>query len=465
MPRVEPNISREKLFQLLRYTPHSEGQWEAHNNKARFRIVCCGRRWGKSTWAGKECTVKMFVPNSINWIVAPEYQLGEKEFRVVYYDFKKLGLLSQCKSKYNVEAGRMWIHFVELNSLLAVKSAQKPDSLVGEGLDHVCMSEAAKHNRSTWEMYVRPALQDKRGSTDFPSTPQGFNWYKGLYDIGEDSDFPEYSSARYPSWTNSVVFPGGYDDPEIQEIKANTSDIFFGQEIAAEFTAFEGMIYPEFRDNIHVRSFEYKPEWNNWLTLDFGYTDPFVALDVMIDASDRVWVWREYMQSYKSTHEHGLILKNRENPEGYHVDGIAADPRGADEIATLTWVLGGILHNPVGWELGIEAIKRALKVREDGLPGLIIHPQCKTLIAQMKQLRSKGSKEGHNEKKGQHDYFDHGPDALRYFFNEYFVLGAQYSLRDIYDVAHRGSEAAGFFTYETGITLDSPSGDIISLGS
>lgn len=463
MPRVEPNISREKLFELLGYEPHSEEQWEAHRCPSRFRIACCGRRWGKSTWAGKETTLKMFIPDSINWIVGPQYTLGEKEFRVVHNDFKTLGLLDRCRVRYNVDMGKMWIHFKDLNSLVEVKSATHPEGLVGEGIDHVCMSEAAKHSRSTWEMYIRPALQDKRGSADFPSTPQGFNWYKGLFDIGMDEAFPDYASFHFPSWTNKVLFPDGYDDDEIQEVKRNTSQIFFAQEIGAEFTAFEGMIYPEFRDDLHVRKFDYNPQYKNWLALDFGYVDPFVALDIMIDPADRVWVWREYMVSYKSTGEHGQYLANRENPQGYHVDAIAADPRGADEIATLTWILGGIMHNGVGWELGVEQIKRALKPREDGLPGLIIHPRCGELIKMMKQLRAKTIKEGHNERKGQHDFYDHGPDALRYFFNEYFVLGSNESLRDLYDVPLRGSEAAGFFKYETGITLNEPIGSLTRL--
>src|SRR4029453_7169812 len=113
-------------------------------------------------------------------IVAPKYVLGEKEFRVTWRDLKKLNVLSRCKTHYNIEQGRMDIYWPEMDSMLQVKSAERPDSLVGEGIDHVCMSEAAKHRRTTWEMYIRPALQDKRGTADFPTTPQGFNWFKGL---------------------------------------------------------------------------------------------------------------------------------------------------------------------------------------------------------------------------------------------------------------------------------------------
>jgi hypothetical protein len=448
----ESTIDKDVLFEKLGYKPHSKGQWSFHNSKARFRVPCCGRRWGKSQAAGHEMTAAMFVPESINWIVGPKYVLGEKEFRVVWNDFKRLGLISRCKTHYNIEQGRMDIFFPDVGSQLQVKSAERPDSLVGEGVDHICISEAAKHRRTTWEMYLRPALQDKRGTADFPSTPQGFNWYKGLYDLGEAPEHKDYECWRFPSWTNPVVFPGGFDDPEIQASKTQMSEMLFNQEIAAEFTSFEGQIYPEFNPDIHVKTFSYNPRYKNWLALDFGYVDPFVCLDIMIDPSDRVWVWREYMVSYIATNEHGVLLKNRENPENYHIDAVAADPRGADEIATLTWHLGTILCNAIGWALGVEEIKKALKVREDGFPGLIIHPRCQTLIKQMRALRANQPREDRNARPGQHDYDDHGPDALRYFFGEYFVMGANQSLRDVYDVPMRGSEAESFFKYESGLS-------------
>jgi hypothetical protein len=358
----------------------------------------------------------------------------------------------------------MRIHFKELNSLIEVKSAERPDSLVGEGLDHVIMSEAAKHKMSTWQMYIQPALTDKRGSADFPSTPQGFNWYEGLYQLGQSDDqqLVEYASWRLPTWTNAAIFPGGFDpncinileghhytnhpctcDLELVTTFNTVSYMYWLQEYAAEFTAFEGLIYPEFQERTHVREFAFNPSWKNWWALDFGYNDPFICLDIMIDSSDRVYVWREYVVSYKSTGDHGIILKNRDNPDGFHVDAIAADPKGADEIATLAWILGSISHNSVGVTMGCEAIKRAMKIRDDGLPGLVIHPRCVNTIKSLKTIHSKEGAPGYEIGRGQ---FDHPADALRYFFNEYFVMGGNFNLAQVY-AGYGGSEAAGFFRY------------------
>lgn len=456
--RKQPEISRERLFEQLDYTYNGPVQQEMHENEARFRVAACGRRFGKSTWAGHEATYRMFIPESMHWICGPSYRLGEKEFRVVLNDFKILGLLKYCSVQNNLNQGNMRIHFKKLDSIIEVVSADKPDGLVGEGLDSVIMSETAKHNMSTWQMYIEPALSDKRGCADFPSTPQGYNWFKGMYDLGQlglegNETFKEYSSWTAPTWANIKMYPGGYHDPELVRIRETVSKQYWDQEYAAQFTSFEGMIYDEFSTDVHVKRVKYNPGFKNFWTLDFGYTDPFVCLDIMVDSTDRIYVWREYQVRGKSTSDHGIVLINRENPEGFHVDAIFADPRGADQIATLTMLIGGISANVVGWEAGIEAVRRAMKIRPDGLPGLIIDPSCKETIRQVSQLRKKIIKEGHNERPGQHDYDDHGADALRYFCNEFFIMGAGRSLADLYDTPV-GSEAAGFFTYTTGIHLD-----------
>lgn len=456
--RKQPEIEREELFDRIGYQYHSELQQEMHESDARFRVAACGRRFGKSTWAAHEATLRMFMPETVHWIVGPNYTLGEKEFRIVLDDFKKLGLLKSnayTSVQNNVNQGNMRIHFKKLNSIIEVKTAEKQDGLVGEGLDSVIMAETAKHRMSTWQMYIEPALSDRRGSADFPSTPQGYNWFKGMYDLGQMSGpgFDDYASWTAPTWMNTKMYPGGYNDPELVRIRNTISKAFWDQEYAALFTSFEGMIYDEFSKDIHVKRIPYEPNNRNYWALDFGFTDPFVCLDIMVDAEDRVYVWREYQVRGKSTSDNGLALANRLNPEGFHVNAIFADPRGADQIATLQALFGGIAANVVGWEAGIEAVKRQLKVRSDGLPGLIIDPSCVHTIRQISQLRKKVIKEGQNERQGQHDFDDHGPDALRYFHNEYFVNGSGRSLSDVYDTPN-DTEAAGFFTYTTGITLD-----------
>jgi len=456
---TEPGISRDMLFSKLGYTPHSKEQWAAHLSPHRFKIACCGRRWGKTTFAANELTYQAFIPDNVYWIVAPTYGIGEREFKMVYNNFyRKLTEITKAKgfrATYNVKQGDMRIQ-LPWNTVIEVKSADRSDTLLGEKLNGCILSEAATQSRRTWEQFIQPSLADSRGWAIFPSTPRGYNWYHGLWLLGQEG-FDAYISWTFPTWTNRAAFPLGFDDPELKQIRQNVTEAYWKQEYAAMFTAFEGQIY-DFDRNIHVQEIPYNHVYQNFQAFDFGYVDPFVCLDIMVMPDDRVHVWREYQVSGKTTWEHGQYLTNpfnpsgyRENPNGYHVDQRFADPRGLDEIKTLEPMMGPIRADAVPWENGIETVGRWLKVRPDGLPGLTIHPRCTELIRQMEQLRHKTVKDGKNEGlKGQHDYDDHGPDALRYFMSMYFFLRLNAHLSDVYGKNRERSESEAFFRLHQG---------------
>jgi hypothetical protein len=451
---AEPGIDMDTLFKQIDFVPHSVGQSDFCHSKARFNTAVCGRRWGKSQAAGHKMTYKMFVPDSYNWIVGPTYKLGEKEFRVVWKDFEKLGLLKYCKRSYSKKQGDMSIQ-TPWGAILEVASAEKQDSLLGEGLFHVIMSEAAKHSRSTWEQYIEPALSDYRGSADFPTTPQGFNWLHGVWTLGHNDSYSDYRSWQFPSWTNPIRYPGGREDAEIKRIESLVSKHWFDQEYGASFTAIAGSIYDEWDENIHVDHVSFDPRLPNYLAFDYGYVNPFVALDIQVTPGEDVHVWREYYQSYRSTMEHGEYIRDRDNPAGYHVDAMWGDPRGADEAATLALIIGYVASHDVPWKSSVEQIKRLMKNRK-----LIIDPSCVNLIREIGQLHvkpiSRHSIQDLQELQGdgniQHKVNDHSPDALRYFIGPHFVSGAGSHLEDIYGQGYESSESADYLRTLAGDT-------------
>jgi hypothetical protein len=433
-------------------------------------------------------TFKSFIPDSWNWIVGTSYRIGEKEFRVVWNDYQKLDLLRYCKKAYSQHQGDMYIK-TPWQSTIMVVSADNPDSLLGEGLSHVIMSEAAKHNRATWEQYIEPALSDLRGSCDFPSTPQGYNWFHGLYMLGQlhtiappttpnqtlnrenatkYNTAQDYRSWQFPTWENSVRYPGGRDDPEILRVEKTVSPIWFDQEYGAKFTALTGSIYEEWSEDTHVYGHEedslnerYNPAYTNHLAMDYGFNNPFVALDIQIDPrSNTCFVWREYYMAHQSTLEHAYHLRDRLNPNGYTIDSCWGDPRGADEAAILGQVFKFPASQDVRWKLAVEQIKRMLSDRP---PKIRVHKSCTNLIRQMNNLHvkevGKNAKYDLNELAGdgniQHKIDDHACDALRYFIGPWFVDGAGTSVADIYGEMYTGSESEDFFTLNQSMTLDS----------
>lgn len=355
---IDPEL-RDFVFGKVGYKPHSEKQYDIHNSSARFKVLCCGRRYGKTTMGGQELTVAMCDTSTVGyyWIVGPTYSGGEKEFRVVYDNLiRKLHLGSKIKKQYNVLQGNMRIE-MPWGTVLEVKSAERQEGLLGEGLSGVVMAEAARHTAATWEQYVRPSLSDKRGWAIFPSTPRGYNWFQGLWMLGKIEH--DYQSWRLPSWENPIAYPGGRNDPEILQMERITSKQYFQQEIAAEFTAYAGKIYEEFDPEIHVMHKDYDPMQANYWFFDYGWTNPFVCLDAMIDEADNVHIWREYQVTNMSTFDHGHTLMHRENPEHFHVDGRFGDPRGGDSAATLSLVIGRFFPK-------LSKLLLAMRLYEDG---------------------------------------------------------------------------------------------------
>ena len=127
-------LSKNKLFEKIAYTPHSEYQRYFHDSEARFRVACCGRRFGKTQMAGHEMTAALMdieKPERYYWIVGPSYKLGEKEFRVVVSDLRKLGIYDKCRVTYSPKVGDMSVT-MPWKTKLEVMSAEKKDSLQGE---------------------------------------------------------------------------------------------------------------------------------------------------------------------------------------------------------------------------------------------------------------------------------------------------------------------------------------------
>lgn len=449
-------VDKRKWFEAIGYKPHAK-QWLYHQSKKRFKLPSCGRRFGKSTMAARDLEPELMVPNRRFWIVGPTYDLAEKEFRVVWNDMilgMGMGKDKRIKKAYNKRSGELYIEF-PWGTRLECRSASHPETLVGDSLDGVIMSEAAKHKSDTWERYIRAALSDKRGWATFPTTPEGFNWFYDLwsYGISGDPNHADYESWRFPSWENLVVFPKGRHDPEILQVEATTAPEWFMQEFGAEFGAFVGKIYGEFDPMSHVKPHTFNPDWPNYIAFDWGFTNPLAAIEFQVDPFDRVYVWREHYQSYKQLNEHIDIMKNqREHPPGYHLDlgfGDAADPAAAIHMSTYFVPTYAMPEAKKNWREGVDLVKQFLRNRDQYSPSgtllvtdeygtpkqepmLFIDPKCHNIIREFNNYRAPETRSEVNTREAAKKFSDHALDALRYGLMHLFQLGCRSHLSDVY---------------------------------
>jgi hypothetical protein len=440
-------LDRAAYFDMIGYKPHDK-QWLYHKSPARFRLPNCGRRFGKSHMAGRDLEPKLFLPDRTYWIVGPSYDLGEKEFRVIWQDLivgQRLGQEKTIKRAYNKRSGQMFIEF-PWNTRLEVRSADHPELLVGEALDHVIMSEAAKHKEETWERYIRPALADRRGSADFPTTPEGHNWLYHLWMFGQDPNFPEYESWRFPSWENKAVYPLGYKDPEIQLLERTMTPESFEQEIAADFSSFVGKIYPEWDVQKHVGDVPFRPELPNYVAIDWGYTNPSAWIEFQVTPDDRIRIWRELYLPFRTLPELIHAMKNREQPEGYHLDlafGDAADPEAAETVSRDLVGCWAMPEAKTNWRQGIDLVRSFMAERETGRyldefgtpeiePALKVDYKCTNVINEYNNYRAVSATKGRNVPEVGQKAKDHAMDAIRYGLMHVFALGANSHLADVY---------------------------------
>ena len=437
-----------RFYESLGYDPHP-GQLRFHASTARFKVADCGRRWGKSMAGPHDKVPTMFLKKPVlGWIVAPTYDLGEKEFRVfwdILIDKMKVPV-DKLKTFYNVRTKDFRIT-TAWGSSVEVRSAEHPESLVGEGLDWVIMAEAAKLKLSHWEKYIRPTLSDKRGSAVFVSTPEGFNWFYDIWQRGNSKDNPEWWSIQSPTWENTKVFPMGRQDPEMIEVESTNAPEVFDQEYGAKFTSFAGRIYSEFDEGYHVidkNDWDFHPEWPNYINFDFGYRNPFCCLNIQVDPVDNVYIWNEYYERNLHVPEHARRLKSMVS---WRVDGGYYDPPGVDQVGTLLnsfhnssdyynpWLANIFLEPaPNAWEAGVSRVKEWLRLGPDQKPKLFVVSSCRNTIREFNTYRVKeqGEKvaESRDPKEEPRKKDDHAMDTIRYFVAGHFGLESHVGYQD-----------------------------------
>ena len=205
----------------------------------------------------------LLSPNQKVWVVAPTLDLADKIVREVKQDVI-MNLRLPIQHKKEISGQMHYMKLAGLNSEIWAKSSDRPESLVGEGIDALIVEESAKVKKVVWEQYLRPTLSDKEGWALFTTTPEGFNWIYDLWQRGQSNEFPDWDSWQHPSWES----PFFKDD--IEELRKTLTHETFQQEFGASFISFSGKVYP-FDRATHIRDVKFNPDLPTYISCDFGY--------------------------------------------------------------------------------------------------------------------------------------------------------------------------------------------------
>ncbi len=230
-------LDKAAIFRAIGSTPHA-GQMPGHRSRARFRVVCCGTRFGKTTLAVAEAVAALLTPrkHSIGWTIAPTLDLARLVFDRVAAEFqahfahriKELSLRDQRLVIVNLGGGL---------SELRGKTTENPASLLGAAVDWLILDEATRVKGDVWDSFLSARLIDRRGWALVISTPLGFDWFAHLHRRGIKRRDPDHESWSMPSWTNPYVSKDMIED-ERKRLDEDTFAAQFGAEFIGDY-AFE----------------------------------------------------------------------------------------------------------------------------------------------------------------------------------------------------------------------------------
>ena len=402
------------------YDSLTNPQREVWDSTARFKLLCSGRRFGKTYL----CIARLVAwaiskPGSLNWYVTANYRMAKQ---IAWRQLKTMVPSDICIKRNESELS------VELSngSIIALKGAENADSLRGVSLSTLVIDEAAYVKQDAWEMVLRPALSDQGGPAWFITTPAGLNWFHDLWEQAQDED-------DWQSYSYTTVQGGNVPPDEIEAARRTLDERTFRQEYLASFETLSGRVYPDFSDDNITDTAKDTGGEIYWGT-DFNVSVMAGVLGSRV--GDTLHIWDEVSVNQSNTDEVCQLLKAR-FPDRRII--AYPDPTGS---ARKTSSAGRTDHDIIrryGFQCVSPKAPWAVKDKinatnwmirtADGHLKLFIHPRCKHTIKALKNV---------TYKQGADDYvidktagIEHWTDGLGYL-----VLGA---FNPLYERAGKGT--------------------------
>lgn len=193
--------------------PHINQQKILESN-SRFRVVMCGRRFGKS-----EVSQVLSITYAIRGLnvayITPTYGLAK-----VFFDKLVTSVpFKNNKSDLKLDFGN--------GGSIEFFTGERLDNLRGRKFHLVIVDEASfiPNLEDGWNNSIRPTLTDYKGKAVFLSTPKGKNFFYSLYMRNGD---PDWESFKFSTYDNPYIDPN-----EIEQARMQLPEVVFEQEYMA----------------------------------------------------------------------------------------------------------------------------------------------------------------------------------------------------------------------------------------
>jgi hypothetical protein len=253
---------------------------------ARFSVLNCGRRFGKDVLAINHVIEGALAGQQVAWF-APTYKQLTEVWRVVA---DRVEPVTRRRSEQQ--------HRVEMitGGVIDMWSLDQPDTARGRAYHRVVINEAAMVAalRGAWEQVIRPTLTDYQGSALFLSTPKGFNFFKTLYDRGQDEQETDWRSWTFPTSANPYI-----DPTEIEAARRELPEQVFAQEYLAAFVSDQTAVFRGLLDVCVLDPQEPEPGHQYVIGCDWGKLQDYSVFSVLdITTRQQVYLDRSNRLDY-----------------------------------------------------------------------------------------------------------------------------------------------------------------------
>ena len=341
-----------------------------------------GERAGKSFIASDYLNVR-FWEGTLYWIAGKDYDRCHAEFE---YTAKAMLAISAVRAEnISVPKNGQWSMMLETGCVIKTWSLKDWLKVGSEAPDGVVICEVAQTELMEYRRLCDRTAEKRGWVVGTGTFESSLGWYPETWKLYQLPG-QQGRSFSLPSWSNRVIYPGGYNDPEIQRLKANYTEDYFNERFGGVPSPPHGLVFPEFRYLTHVKEMAIE-DAPIYLWIDPGYAGAY-AVEVVQVVGETVKVVAEI-------YERGLVTEQiidicLQKPWWRLVAGgvvdIAARQHQAMPAVAEIWASKAKLNlqsSPVPEDAGRERLHTFLTVNPiDHEPRLYVDPKCTGLLSE-----------------------------------------------------------------------------------
>lgn len=277
-------------------------QSKVAQSKARFRVVNCGRQWGKTTLSMWEAYALAFSASGkrIGYFATTFGQARDIAWTILKEMTRPVW--SRTPNETRLEL------FIKTQdggeSEIVLRGWESVEANRGTQFDLLILDEVAKMRnfKEGWQAVLLATLAFRQGGALFISTPYGFNHFHELYNTNS-SDFESFT---FTSYDNPHL-----DRDYLEMVRGTVTPDFWAQEYLAEFRRFTGLIYKEFDMVKHVHDFphEFNDRGKYLFGLDFAVRGNTASSPIKETEDGHFYIFDEYKEENLTAQEHGQSIR------------------------------------------------------------------------------------------------------------------------------------------------------------